>query len=60
MANLEALTLDEEGDGEGDYRIICNSSGKMSPKDRYTDCATCSPVEGYRANGQEGSCSPHH
>lgn len=54
LANIEALTETEQEPN----KILCNSSGRMSPRDRYTDCSTCKPVEGYKSNGQEGLCTP--
>ena len=54
ISNAEALAEDENPS----LPIPCHSSGDSNTKKRYTDCSTCKPVLGYKAEGTEALCYP--
>ena len=52
LANAEALARDEIVD-----QVACFGSGKRNVDRRYTDCTTCTAVEGWEGQGKQTFCS---
>ena len=52
LANAEALARDEIVD-----QVACFGSSKLNVDRRYTNCTTCTAIEGWEGQGKQTFCS---